>query len=149
MDKCTACNIALAIAGGEEYSLNFLFAISLQFQLDVNNLAFVHIFIISNSIRLRAGQTIFKCPAIANALPLQAKRRDERTLKIITKIKIVFVLFFFNAHLAHLVFANAQTNHKKPKELNFRFATNSQTQRLFYRIKFKIKSGFYKFFPFI
>ena len=41
------------------------------------------------------------------------KRRDERTSKIITKIKIVFVLFFANAHLAHLVFANAQANHKK------------------------------------
>jgi len=62
----------LAIAGGDEYNLNFLFAIQLQFQLDVNNLAFVLIFIISNSIRLRFRQTIFKCPAIANALPLQA-----------------------------------------------------------------------------
>lgn len=69
------------------------------------------------------------------------KRRDERISKIIPKIKRVFVLFFANAHLAHLVFANAQTNHEKPKELNFPFATNSQTHRLFYRIKFKIKSG--------
>lgn len=36
----------------------------------LNNLAFVLIFIIGNSIWLRFGLTIFKCPAIANALPL-------------------------------------------------------------------------------
>jgi len=78
LDKCTACNIALAIAGGDEYNLICLFAIQLQFQLDVNNLAFVLIFIISNFIRLRFGQTIFKCPAIANALPLQASLKDRQ-----------------------------------------------------------------------
>ena len=99
-------------------------------------------FSFSNQLLCWVDSLVLQNPArTPSAKTLQAKRRDERTLKIITKIKIVFVLFFFNAHLAHLVFANAQTNHKKPKELNFRFATNSQTQRLFYRIKFKIKSG--------
>ena len=78
-------------------------------------------------------------PTLFRRTDVSGKRRDERTSKIITKIKIVFVLFFANAHLAHLVFANTQANHKKPKELNFPFATNSQ--RLFYRIKLKDKSS--------
>lgn len=42
------------------------------------------IFIIGNSIRLRFGQTIFKCPAIANALPLYAT--SGRTLLIMEQI---------------------------------------------------------------
>jgi len=67
---------ALAIAGGDEYNLIFFVRYQLLFQLDVNNLAFVLIFIISNSIRFRFGQTIFKGPAIANALPLAAIQFD-------------------------------------------------------------------------
>jgi len=53
----------LAIAGGEEYNLSFLFAIQLQFQLDVNNLAFVLIFIFGFSIGGSSGRRF------SNALP--------------------------------------------------------------------------------
>lgn len=54
-------------------------------QLDINNLSFAFIFIISNSIQLRFGQTIFKYPAIINGLSLVAVVKTNTTSKQISK----------------------------------------------------------------
>jgi hypothetical protein len=75
---------ALAIAGGEEYNLICLFAIQLQFQLDVNNLAFMLIFIFGFSIGGSSGRRF------SNALPSPMLYRwlqvsDDQILTNLTK----------------------------------------------------------------